>query len=100
MSVLHGDSPALHAAGAYLDLDRRMTVLVDIDRSEYLSVAEGGGLLAGDWFGQSLPHPGPDIDTGSRSEIFRVQLLLVWSVWCERIIRIFEEALDSHIYTL
>ena len=61
MSILHGDSPALHAAGAYLDLDRKMIVLVDIDRSEYLSVAEGGRLLAGDRFRQGLPHPDPDI---------------------------------------
>jgi hypothetical protein len=50
MSILHGNSPSLHAAGPYLDLQKMMTNQTGVLHvEEYLGVAEGGGLLAGDW---------------------------------------------------
>ena len=47
---------------------------VENDSGEYLGVAEGGGLLAGDWFGQRLPHPGSDIVFDLK--ILKMQLLV------------------------
>ena len=50
MSILHRDSPSLHTAGPDLDLEKMMTDKTGVLHvEEYLSVAEGGGLLAGDW---------------------------------------------------